>query len=113
MNRRIAVTIILVWSTTSTLAGSMIDPTRPAGARTVAPTPDAFHLEAIVISDTAQWAIVNGVIVHRGDHIANAVIDEITARTVRYTRNGHSETASLSHASLQVRRNESSHEDSP
>lgn len=94
-------------------AGSTLDPTRPAGARIAAPAPGVIRLEAIVVSDDSIWAIVNGTVVHRGDHVANAVIDEINRTSIRYTRNGKSETVQLQHLSITVRQNETSHEEAP
>lgn len=94
-------------------AGTLVDPTRPAGARVAAPAPGAIHLEAIVVSDNSIWAIVNGAVVHQGDHVANAVIDEINRTSIRYTRNGKTETIHLQHLSITVRQNETSHEEAP
>ena len=93
--------------------GLLVDPTRPAGARSTAPAIATIRVEAIVITNETRWAIVNGTLVHHGDHIANAIIEEITSNSVRYSRNGRTETALLPSASVPVRRNESVSEESP
>jgi hypothetical protein len=114
MNKSIIAGLLMVMNVQLALAGSMLDPTRPSGTHTpVAIVVNTFHLEGIVVSDTTQWAIVNGTVVHRGDHIANAVIEEISRYSVRYSRNGHSEVALLAHATLQVRRNNTEREVMP
>jgi hypothetical protein len=106
--------MLMSLSTQRVLAGPLVDPTRPASAHApVSISVNTFRLEGIVISATTQWAIVNGTVVHRGDHIANALIEDISRFSVRYSRNGHSELALLTHSTLQVRRNDSAHEDSP
>jgi len=91
----------------------LVDPTRPAGARVAAPAIPAFHVEAIMIAENTRWAIVNGTLVHQGDHVANAIVEDINPNSVRYTRGGHSETATLMPPVSPVRRNESVSEESP
>jgi hypothetical protein len=108
--------IYLVLATTvlfnTARAATLNDPTRPSSMRAPAVKgPETIHVEAIVISASGQWAIVNGNVVRRGDHVADALIEEITRYNVRYTRNGRSEVAYLAHATLPVRRNNTSHED--
>ena len=93
-------------------AATLNDPTRPTSMRAPGIKGlELIHVEAIVMSASSQWAIVNGNVVRRGDHIADAMIEEITRYTVRYTRNGRSEVAYLAHTTLPVRRNNTSHED--
>jgi hypothetical protein len=112
--KTICITVLISLAGISSLqAGPMLDPTRPPGARAAAPAPSVIRLEAIVVSDSSIWAIVNGTVVHRGDHIANAVIDEINHTGIRYTRNGKSESLQLPHLSITVRHNETSHEEAP
>lgn len=94
-------------------AGSLSDPTRPATAPVHDKPVSTIHVEAIVITDTTAWAIVNGIVVHQGDHVGNAVIENISRYEVRYSRNGHSDVAQLPHSTLQVRRDAASHEDTP
>jgi len=114
MNKLAITALLIAMSTGLAQAGPLLDPTRPSSARTAAAVPaNTFNLEGIVVSDTTQWAIVNGTVVHRGDHIVNAVIEEISRYSVRFTRNGHSEVAMLPHATLQVRRNGTEHEETP
>lgn len=93
--------------------GSLSDPTRPATAPVHDKTVSLIHVEAIVITDTTAWAIVNGIVVHQGDHVGNAVIENISRYEVRYSRNGHSDVAQLPHSTLQVRRDAASHENTP
>ncbi len=95
-------------------AGSLSDPTRPASARiTAVAAPNVLHVEAIIIADSFQWAIINGTVVHAGDHVGNAIIDDISRYSVRYTRNGHSEITLLAHATSIIRRNDTPAEDLP
>lgn len=114
MNKHCILLLLVTMCCQPVVAGSLPDPTRPASVHVAAPEPvNTIRVEAIVISDTVQWAIVNGVVIHRGDHIANAVIEEISSYSVRYSRNGHSDIALLPHSTLQVRRDDTPHEDSP
>ena len=114
MNRYFLFAIAVI-ACSNIMADSLLDPTRPASAHTgdTHENPFVIRVEAIVLSDNDAWAIVNGTVVHRGDHIANAVIEEISRYAVRYSRNGHSDTALLPHSTLQVRRNDASHGGSP
>ena len=114
MKRLTLIPVLLMCCSDVCPAAELRDPTRPPGLHTaVKVTADTFHLEAVVISDDTRWAIVNGTVVHRGDRIANAVIDDISGYSVRYSRNGRSEVASLPHSTLLVRRNEAPHEAAP
>ena len=112
--RTIALLMICTLLSGHAYAGSLTDPTRPANARTATPVaPNTIRVEAIVMSGLFQWAIINGTVVHAGDHIANATIDDISQYSVRYTRNGHSEVALLPHTTLIIRRNDTPAEDTP
>jgi MSHA biogenesis protein MshK len=83
------------------------DPTRPSGVRSVVqlqpPERRELRVEGIFRGDERRVAIVNGMVVHEGDRIANATIQEITADAVRYSRDGHDHTARLARTTLQVR----------
>lgn len=113
MNKLLITIVIAFTSCNISMAGPLLDPTRPASVH-VAETPaSTFQVEAIVLADSGSWAIVNGTVVHRGDHLGNAVIENISRYEVRYSRNGHSDVAQLPHSTLQVRHDAVSHEDTP
>ena len=86
-------------------AETLRDPTRPATARAVTQSVEvaSLRLEAIMGSGARRLAIVNGKIVRTGDHVGGALIQEIDSDSIRYTRNGRSETARIAKASLRVR----------
>jgi MSHA biogenesis protein MshK len=86
-------------------AETLQDPTRPATVKAVARSvePGALQLEAIMGSGARRVAIVNGKVVREGDRIGAAVIDAIDSDSIRYTRNGRSETARIVKHSLRVR----------
>jgi hypothetical protein len=82
------------------------DPTRPNSAHSAVELRTQQHelrLEGIFRRDKHFIAIVDGRIVHEGERIANATIEEITADAVRYSRAGHEHTAHLVRTTLQVR----------
>jgi hypothetical protein len=87
-------------------AAPLDDPTRPSSAHSAAelrPTgPRELRLEGIFRRDERHFAIVDGRIVHEGERIANATIEEITADTVRYSREGHDHTVRLAKTTLKV-----------
>lgn len=95
--------------TTALQAQQLNDPTRPNDAKVAhansSGEPAALHVEAIYRPESNQrrLAIVDGRLVHEGDRIANALIEEITASTVRYSRGGRTQLAQLNPAKLQVR----------
>ena len=85
-------------------ADTLRDPTRPATAREVVKNVGSgLQLEAIMGSSTHRLAIVNGKVVRAGDRIGTALIEEIGADFIRYTRNGRSATAKIVKNSLRVR----------
>jgi hypothetical protein len=82
------------------------DPTRPSSAHSAVELSKQQHelrLEGIFRRDKRFIAIVDGRIVHGGERIANATIEEITADAVRYSRDGHEHTAHFARTTLQVR----------
>lgn len=117
MNRSLKKSLIIVaiafMSCSISMAGPLLDPTRPASVHATETPISTFHVEAIVLADTGSWAIINGIVVHRGDHVGNAVIEDISRYEVRYSRNGHSDVAQLPHSTLQVRHDTAPHEDKP
>lgn len=114
MIKSLLIAAMTLTTCSAAMAGSLLDPTRPASVHGGETTDSVIHVEAIIISDTDSWAIVNGTVVHRGDHVGSAVIEDISRYEVRYSRNGHSDIAQLIHSTLQVRRDTTaSHEDTP
>ena len=106
-------TLLLSLSAQAATADRLIDPTRPANAKAAVATQqvDAVRLEAIMRSEGAHVAIVNGKIVRAGDRVGAAHIDEVMPNGIRYTREGRSFTTHLDHKVMQVRRNVVSNED--
>jgi MSHA biogenesis protein MshK len=94
-------------------ADRLVDPTRPANAKAVASNEqvERVRLEAIMRSDGAHIAIVNGKVVRAGDRVGSARIDEVSSSGIRYTRDGRSYAARLDNKVLQVRRNVVRNED--
>jgi MSHA biogenesis protein MshK len=93
-------------------ADTLQDPTRPATLKIVAQAADAgaLQLEAIMDSGARRVAIVNGKVVRAGDRVGTAVIEAIDGDSIRYTRNGRSETARLAKDTLRVRQSARRHE---
>jgi hypothetical protein len=83
------------------------DPTRPSSVRSAAQLQPRkvreLRLEGILCRGERRVAIIDGRIVHAGEHIANATIEEITPDAVRYSRDGHDHTARLVRTTLHVR----------
>lgn len=86
-------------------AETLQDPTRPATVKAVAQSvePAALQIEAIMGSGERRIAIVNGKVVREGDRVGAALIEAIGSDSIRYTRNGRSETARIVKNSLRVR----------
>jgi len=83
------------------------DPTRPSNVPSAVQSQPRklreLRLEGILWRDQRHVAIIDGRIVHEGEHIADVKIAEITADGVRYSRGGHDYTARLTRTTLQVR----------
>lgn len=86
-------------------AETLRDPTRPVTARAVTQSVEVagLQLEAIMGSGPRRLAIVNGKIVRAGDHVGGALIQDIGSDSIRYTRNGRSETVRIARDNLRVR----------
>lgn len=86
-------------------AETLQDPTRPAMVKALAQNaePGALQLEAVMGSGARRVAIVNGKVVREGDRVGAAVIEAIDSDSIRYTRNGRTETARILKHSLRVR----------
>jgi MSHA biogenesis protein MshK len=99
--------ILLSAAARTASADRLADPTRPASAKadTTAEPTDSIRLEAILRSGERHLAIVNGKVVRAGERIGGALIDEVLADGVRYTRDGQSHTARLNHTAISVRQN--------
>jgi hypothetical protein len=76
---------------------TLVDPTRPPGAHAAvsAASDQPLRLEAILASGAKRTAIVNGQLVNEGEHVADAVVDSITADSIRYTRHGRTYVSTL------------------
>jgi hypothetical protein len=101
-------TLLLTMTAQPALADRLIDPTRPANAKAISSGEKAeagVRLEAILRSDGAHLAIVNGKVVRAGDRIGATRIDDVLADGIRYTRDGRSHTVRLDSKAMQVRRN--------
>ncbi len=93
----------------------LIDPTRPSdahGERAVAGWPQ-LRLQGILHRDNDNLAIIDGRVVHRGDHFNDVLIGEIGTDAVHYQRGGHDLIAYLAKSTLQVRRLSAPSKDSP
>jgi hypothetical protein len=103
------VAIIHTLLASSAHAGDLRDPMRPATMRasTIA-RPAAIvplKLEAVMSSAHSRLAIVDGKVVRAGDHVSGALITEITADSIRYSRGGKEQTALLPTNKVTVRAN--------
>jgi len=88
-------------------AEALRDPTQPANAHSVSVVPNALRVEAILMSEGRCVAIINGRLVREGERVGSAVIEQILAEEVRYTRDGASHRVRLPRASITVRGEES------
>lgn len=89
------------------------DPTQPASARDWASQAGtgALRLQAIFSSGERRLAIVNGKLVRAGDRIHSAVIEEISADGIRYSRDGRSQVVLLAPSKLPVRKHAAQNEE--
>ena len=106
---RVALLGFVLASSTLASAADLRDPMRPPSAPTAAISrpsgPSSLQLQAVVGTGQSRVAIVNGKVVHAGDKIDGAIIEEISATSVRYTRAGKQLVASLPATKLDVRTN--------
>jgi MSHA biogenesis protein MshK len=85
-------------------ADTLHDPTQPANVRSAPEaSAGALKVEAIFLSGNRRVAIVNGQLVRQGESLGGAVIDEIHADSIRYTRDGASHVARLPKPGMLVR----------
>jgi MSHA biogenesis protein MshK len=107
-------TLLLTLTAQAAVADRLADPTRPANAKAVASAverTDVLRLEAVLRSEGAPVAIVNGKVVRAGDRIGTARIDEVLSNGIRYTRDGRSQVALLDSKVIHVRQNVVPNED--
>jgi hypothetical protein len=101
--------IIITVLASPTRAADLRDPMRPATMPSSAISrPSAIvplKLEAVMSSAQSRLAIVDGKIVRTGDHVSGALITEITADSIRYSRGGKEQTALLPTNKVTVRAN--------
>ncbi|HEU4485773.1 MAG TPA: hypothetical protein VFR96_09830 [Povalibacter sp.] len=89
---------------TTSRADTLRDPTQPANVRSAPETmAGALKVEAIFLSGERRVAIVNGRLLRQGERLGGAVIDEIHADSIRYTRDGVSHVARLPKSAMTVR----------
>lgn len=103
--RHISVPLLALAAVAATSrADALRDPTQPANVRSAPQaTADTLKVEAIFTTGERRVAIVNGVLVREGERVGSAVIDDIRADHVRYTRGGASHVATLRKPSMTVR----------
>ena len=96
-------------------APALEDPTRPSNGRGERAVPGwpQLHLQGILHHGSDSVAIIDGRLVHCGDHLGDALIGEIGADAVHYQRGGHALIAYLTRSTLQVRRLTALPKDSP
>ncbi len=116
--RTCALPLLLVVAAQANGADPLRDPTRPPTATApiaaIAPEGLPLRLEAILSTGDSRLAIVNGQVVRQGARLANAVITEISADSIRYTYAGHDHAATLATRKLAVRKTANTlHEDKP
>jgi hypothetical protein len=90
------------------------DPTRPPAALAPAQNNSAqapLQLEAIFHKGENCHAIIDGKLVRAGDRLGSALIEEINADSVRYSRNGRSQIVQLKSLKIQVRRDPAADKD--
>lgn len=106
----LATACVMLCASQAAHAQPLADPTRPvtraASAAGVIKSSASLRVEAIFSYEQGSQhrAIVDGKLVHPGDYVGDALIEQITADAVRYIRNGRSQLALLNPNKLQVRK---------
>jgi hypothetical protein len=96
--------VLLLGAPVARAGEGLVDPTRPTSVVALPEgESDGIHVEAIILRAGSHIAIVNGHIVRAGDHLGDALIEEVTAEGVRYSQHGHSAFAHLTTATIAVR----------
>jgi hypothetical protein len=97
--------VLLLSMSVPAIADRLADPTRPPqGPRNQATGGrSSVRVEAILHSEYRRLAIVNGKIVHAGDHVSGVRIEEVLVDGVRYMRDGRIHVARLRPAAMTVR----------
>jgi hypothetical protein len=84
---------------------ALVDPTRPGSAAAPRRHTGGLQVQAIITRAGARIAIVDGQLVHAGDHLANVVIEEVTPEGIRYSKNnGRMGFARLPGREISIRR---------
>jgi len=92
----------------SARAGDLRDPMRPATLPSTIARPSVIaplKLEAVMGSSRSRIAIVDGKLVRTGERVSGALVTEITADRIRYSRGGKEQTALLPPNKVSVRAN--------
>jgi hypothetical protein len=109
MTSRVLAALLATAAAAQASAADLRDPMRPPNAPAAVISrpgaPSSLQLQAVIGTGQSRVAIVNGRVVHVGDKVDGAVIDEISATTVRYSRGGKQLVAALSRTKLDVRAN--------
>ena len=100
-----AAVLVATKATAADLRDPMRPPSAPAAVIVRPGATSSFQLQAVIGTGTSRVAIVDGKLVRVGDKLAGAVIDEISATHIRYTRGGKQLVASLPDTKLDVRVN--------
>jgi MSHA biogenesis protein MshK len=105
-SRALAATLIAagaMHASAADLRDPMRPPSAPAAVISRPDAPPAMQLQAVIGTGESRIAIVNGKVVRVGDRIEGALIGEISADHLVYTRGGKQLVASLSNTKLSVR----------
>jgi len=109
VSARFLAALLTLTAAAQAVAADLRDPMRPPSAPGVATSragaPSSLQLQAVIGTGQSRVAIVNGKVVHVGDKVDGATIEEISATTVRYTRAGKQLLAALPNTKLDVRAN--------
>ncbi len=94
---------------------ALVDPTRPSDVRGERALPGwpQLRLQGILHRGSDCIAIIDGRLVHRGDHLGEVLIGDIGTDAVHYQRGGHELIAYLTKSTLQVRHLGAPLKDSP
>ena len=86
------------------MAGSLKDPTRPAGYTGTEPAAltNENGISAILISPTRRVAVIYGRFVQKGDVVDGAVVEQITDNSVVFSRDGQRYSKTLVSQVLQT-----------
>ncbi len=98
-------TTAVVQASAADLRDPMRPPNAPAAATSHIGAPSSLQLQAVMGSGQSRVAIVNEKVVRVGDTIGGALITEISAEAIHYSRGGKQLVASLPNTKISVRVN--------